>query len=74
LSTLGGSPQCPLALTPPATTTTAAAPPPAQDADAALEAHIHQMSSCIKAMTDAAANKPYFYVTDEDIIGLPYFK
>lgn len=32
------------------------------------------MSSCIKAMTDAAANKPYFYVTDEDIIGLPYFK
>lgn len=43
-------------------------------ADATLEAHINQMTSCIKAMTEAAANKPFFYVTDEDIISLPYFK
>jgi hypothetical protein len=47
---------------------------PLQDADIALEAHIHQMTSCIKAMTEAAANKPHFYVTDEDIISLPSFK
>lgn len=45
-----------------------------QDADITLEAHIHQMTSCIKAMTEAAANKPHFYVTDEDIISLPSFK
>jgi hypothetical protein len=45
-----------------------------QDADATLEAHIHQMTSCIKAMTEAAANKPHFYVTDEDIVSLPCFK
>lgn len=45
-----------------------------QAADVALDAHIHQMTSCIKAMTEAAANKPHFYVTDEDIISLPCFK
>jgi hypothetical protein len=45
-----------------------------QEADAALEAQILQMTSCIKAMTEAAANKPHFYVTDEDIISLPCFK
>lgn len=45
-----------------------------QDSDLALETHIHQMTSCIKAMTEAAANKPHFYVTDEDIISLPCFK
>jgi hypothetical protein len=45
-----------------------------QDADASLDAHIHQMTSCIKAMTEAAANKPHFYVTDDDITNLPCFK
>jgi transcription factor E2F3 len=47
---------------------------PLQDADASLDAHIHQMTSCIKAMTEAAANKPHFYVTDDDITNLPCFK
>ncbi|WIA09095.1 hypothetical protein OEZ85_008508 [Tetradesmus obliquus] len=45
-----------------------------RDADASLDAHIHQMTSCIKAMTEAAANKPHFYVTDDDITNLPCFK
>jgi hypothetical protein len=45
-----------------------------QEADASLDAHIHQMTSCIKAMTEAAANKPHFYVTDDDITNLPCFK
>jgi transcription factor E2F3 len=45
-----------------------------QEADASLDAHIHQMSSCIKAMTEAVANKPHFFVTDDDITNLPCFK
>jgi hypothetical protein len=32
------------------------------------------MTQCIKAMTEAPANKPQFYVTDEDITRLSSFK
>eukprot|EP00775_Hariotina_reticulata_P013663 gene13662-13785_t len=45
-----------------------------RESEMVVDAHIQQMTQCIKAMTEAPANKPQFYVTDEDITSLPSFK
>lgn len=38
-----------------------------------LDTQIHSVMEALRAMTEHPANKPYLYVTDEDITGLPCF-
>lgn len=44
-----------------------------QDQEAALDAQIATVMDALRGVTEHPANKPYLYVTDEDITGLPCF-
>jgi len=44
-----------------------------QEQEASLDAQISSVMAALKAVTDHPANKPYLFVTDEDITSLPCF-
>lgn len=47
--------------------------PIAQDQEASLDAQINSVMEALKAMTEHPDNRPYLYVTDDDITSLPCF-
>ncbi|KIY95853.1 hypothetical protein MNEG_12111 [Monoraphidium neglectum] len=44
-----------------------------RDQEGALDAQIASVMDALRGMTEHPANKPYLFVTDEDITGLPCF-